>query len=43
MLSCAAPALTVVQHLDQQHHRHLAPHPGHLLVSLEATHCVSLA
>ena len=31
MLSCPAPALTVVEHLDQQHHRHLAPHPGHLL------------
>ena len=26
-----AELLTVVQHLDQQHHRHLAPHPGRLL------------
>ena len=26
-----AELLTVVQHLDQQHRRHLAPHPGRLL------------
>ena len=38
-----AELLTVVQHLDQQHHRHLAPHPGHSLVSLEGTHRGSLA